>query len=176
MRDRSFRRGASDDSSPPLGLNCGLIPVTFFIRNLERIGDLDAGDPDDLTVPNQQRNAVALFDGDLAIDEEVLQFLRVTAEAEGAEAVSASSIPNRKVRFRAGGKLKRLPAISADAKRRADGGNEDFAAGVDLEFVIRDPWRNLAQEQLIIAPNQLEQLRDVRALDRIEVAREMGVA
>ena len=46
------------------------VAVGIAFGDFEFVGDLDTGDPDDLAVPDEQRNAVTLFDGDLAIDED----------------------------------------------------------------------------------------------------------
>src|SRR5207302_1214253 len=115
--------------------------------DLERLGDRDPRDPDDLAVPEEKRDAVALFDGDLAIDEEILELL-LAAETEGAETVALAAVADGEARGCAGRELEGLgcrvaglPGCRVDCEPRIDLRDLDGFVGVDREFVVRGQLR-----------------------------------
>src|SRR5215212_1221027 len=57
------------------------------IRHLEPLRHFHARDPDDLTVPDEQGEAVTQLRGDFTINQEVFQFFR-TGKAEGLETIA----------------------------------------------------------------------------------------
>src|SRR5947209_18296 len=190
--------GANDCSSPrlrrslaPRGMNGRSIAVGIaIIRDLERIGNFDAGDPDDLAVPDQERNAIAIFDGNFAIDEKVFEFFLVT-ESEGTKAITVASIADGEVRRGTAGELEGLVCPTEDRRlacpdrrgRLSSTGpldreccvelrNEDRPVHVDLEFVVVDRLRRLAENQSIVSANEFERLRHADTFDVVHFARQ----
>src|ERR1051325_6356497 len=67
------------------------------VRRFELFGDLHARDPDDRTVPDEQRNAIAKLSSNLTINQEVFQCF-LTLHAEGLEAVALAAVPHHERR------------------------------------------------------------------------------
>src|SRR6266508_4038295 len=80
--------------------------LTRRAGHLESVRNLDAADPDDLAVPDQQRNAVSDFGGDFTINQKILQLFvaktiasTAVAERETVPSAQCGVLSDRDCRF-----------------------------------------------------------------------------
>src|SRR5688500_4020586 len=129
--------------------------------HLEALRDLDAADPDDLLVPQQQGQTVPDFGGDFTINQEILQLFR-TRKSKRLKAVAVAAVADDEARRGAGRQLEALAAAAQTpihAECQIELRDVDRAARLDgdleLGYFLALPF----DHDRLSAPDQLDGLR-----------------